>query len=117
MRRFAIMYIFKKTPVVECYLQQIADFVTNGGDIMLANGRNIKIDEEELMKVINNHYINIVQTLAAENLSMQLVITICISYRTVPSTIWPIFSEFLIFCRLIKAKYEKRGKYWPYCAR
>ena len=37
---------------------------------MLANGRNIKIDEEELMKVINNHYINIVQTLAAENLSM-----------------------------------------------
>ena len=24
-----------------------------------------------------------------------------ISYRTVPGTIWPIFTEFLIFCRLI----------------
>ena len=29
---------------------------------------------------------------------------ISISYRTVPSTIWSIFSEFLIFCRLIKKK-------------
>ena len=41
-------------------------------------------------------------------------------YRTVPSTMWPIFSEFLLFCRLIlqiKEEFEKRGKYWPYCAR
>ena len=29
-------------------------------------------------------------------------------YRTVPSAIWEIFSEFLI-----TAKYEKRGKYLP----
>ena len=42
---------------------------------------------------------------------------LCISYRMVPSRIWPIFFKFLIFCQLIKAKYDKRGKYWPYCAR
>ena len=29
------------------------------------------------------------------------LLAICISYRAVPSTIWLIFSEFLIFCRLI----------------
>ena len=46
-----------------------------------------------------------------------------VSYRTVLSTMWPKFSDVLIFCRLIyiiillKAKYEKVGKYWPYCAR
>ena len=41
--------------------------------------------------------------------------------QTVPSAIWEIFSEFLIFCNLftslsaseIIAKYEKRGKYLP----
>ena len=27
--------------------------------------------------------------------------TNCISYGTVPTTIWPIFSEFLVFCRFI----------------
>ena len=27
---------------------------------------------------------------------------ICVSYCTIPSTIWPLFSEFLIFCRLTK---------------
>ena len=34
------------------------------------------------------------------------------TYNTVPSAIWAIFSEFLIFCNLI-AKYEKQGKYLP----
>ena len=36
-------------------------------------------------------------------------------YRTVPSAMWEIFSEFLIFCTLFKitAKYEKLGKYLP----
>ena len=33
-------------------------------------------------------------------------------YRTVPSAIWEIFSEFLIFCKIV-AKYEKREKYLP----
>ena len=32
---------------------------------------------------------------------------ICISYRTVPSTIWPLFSEFLIFCRLISQAFRR----------
>ena len=30
-----------------------------------------------------------------------------ISYRTVPSTIWPIFSEFLIFCWLISWAFRR----------
>ena len=30
-----------------------------------------------------------------------------ISYRTVPSTIWPIFSEFLIFCRLTSRAFRR----------
>ena len=42
-------------------------------------------------------------------------------YPTVASSIWEIFSEFLIFCNLlheplgeyITAKYENRGKYLP----
>ena len=29
-------------------------------------------------------------------------------------TIWPMFSSFLIFC-FKSPKYEKLGKYWPYC--
>ena len=33
--------------------------------------------------------------------------TICISYHTVPSTIWPIFSEFLIFCWLISRAFKR----------
>ena len=71
MRCFAIICTFlKKHQWWSVTYSKVAGFVTNGGDIMLANGRNIKTDEEELMKVINNHYINIVQTLAAENLSM-----------------------------------------------
>ena len=43
----------------------------------------------------------------------QKVIRSC--YRTVPSAISEIFSEFLIFCNLseIIVKYEKRGKYLP----
>ena len=32
---------------------------------------------------------------------------ICISYRTVPSTIWLIFSEFFIFCRLISQAFRR----------
>ena len=61
-----------------------------------------------------------IQSLAIElfKVKRNLSNVISISYRTVPSTIWSIFSEFLIFCRLIteiKAKYEKRGKYFPYC--
>ena len=32
---------------------------------------------------------------------------ICISYHTVPSTIWPIFSEFLIFCQLISPGFRR----------
>ena len=31
----------------------------------------------------------------------------------VPSAIWEIFSEFLIFVSLLIAKYEKEGKYLP----
>ena len=30
-----------------------------------------------------------------------------ISYRTIPSTIWPLFSEFLIFCRLISRAFRR----------
>ena len=33
---------------------------------------------------------------------------ISISYRTVPSAIWPIFSEFLIFCRLISQAFRRK---------
>ena len=43
-----------------------------------------------------------------------MIISSC--YRTVPIAIWEIFSEFLIFCNLT-AKYEKRGKYFPYCTK
>ena len=32
--------------------------------------------------------------------NLNLAFFLCISYRRVPSTIWPIFPEFLIFCRL-----------------
>ena len=45
-----------------------------------------------------------------------LWVAISISYRTVPSTMWTISSEFLIFCWLNNSN-EKWGKYWPYCAR
>ena len=32
------------------------------------------------------------------NLPKIIAVFICISYRPVPNTIWPVFSEFLIFC-------------------
>ena len=32
---------------------------------------------------------------------------VIISYHTVPSTTWPIFSEFLIFCRLISRAFRR----------
>ena len=40
-------------------------------------------------------------------------IWICSCYRTVPRAIWEILSEFVIFCNLLTAKSEKRGKYLP----
>ena len=36
-----------------------------------------------------------------------LLTVIVISYCTVPSTIWPIFSKFLIFCRLISLAFRR----------
>ena len=45
-------------------------------------------------------------TLLRHYIANQKIIRSC--YRTVPSAIWEIFSEFLI-----TAKYEKRGKYLP----
>ena len=33
--------------------------------------------------------------------------SICVSYCTVPSAIWPIFSGFLIFCRLISRSFRQ----------
>ena len=38
----------------------------NSGDIILSNGRNIITDEEELVKVFHNHYINIVKSTCCE---------------------------------------------------
>ena len=45
---------------------------------------------------------------------IQYNIHISISYRTVPSTTWPVSH---ILLTEITAKHEKRGKYWPYRAR
>ena len=52
-------------------------------------------------------------TLLRHIVANQKMIRSC--YRTLPSVIWEIFSEFLIFCNLFKitAKYEKLGKYLP----
>ena len=36
-----------------------------------------------------------------------LAIELCISYRTVPGTIWPIFSSFLIFCWHISLAFRR----------
>ena len=51
----------------------------------------------------------------------QLVFIIIITICMVPSTIWLIFSEFIIFYWLISRAfrwlYDKPGKYWPYCMR
>ena len=54
------------------------------------------------------------QTLALRPLILKLPqeVLLCSCYGTVPSAIWEIFSEFLIFCEIIP-KYEKRGKYLP----
>ena len=41
-----------------------------------------------------------------------LVVLLSSCSRTVPSAIWEIFSDSLIFCNVL-AKYEKRGKYLP----
>ena len=40
-------------------------------------------------------------------LTREINCKICISYRTIPSTIWPLFSEFLIFCRLISRAFRR----------
>ena len=52
-------------------------------------------------------------TLLRHVVANQKMIRSC--YHMVPSAIWEIFSEFLIFCSLFKiiAKYEKLGKYLP----
>ena len=54
----------------------------------------------------------ILNDVSSQITNIHTALVICCCYRTVPSAIWEIFSEFLIFCN-VTAKYEKRGKYLP----
>ena len=80
------------------------------------NDLNITVKESRFRVQILRNRVQVRPTLYSSQpirLHIFSMLAICTCYRTVPSAIWEIFSQVLIFCRLHCNLFEKRGKCLP----